>query len=65
MHILFVACSDCDRAVVFIYCDTVHVHWVRKITYSPLESFITISSDENRLKFIKKRKEVIQGEGNN
>lgn len=65
MHVLFVACSDCDRAVVFIYGDTVDIQWVREITYSPLESFITISSDENRLKFIKKRTEVIQGEGNN
>ena len=63
MHILFVTCSDCDRVVVFIYFDTVDIQWVRKIAYFPLESFITILPNEKRLKFIKKIKEVTQGEG--
>ena len=54
MDILFVACFDCDKVLVVIYGDSVHIQWIRKISYSPLESFIAIFPGENGLEIVTK-----------
>ena len=50
LYLLFIACSDSDGVLIFIYCHTVHIQWIWKISYSPLECFSAVLSCKDWLR---------------
>lgn len=59
LYQLFIACSDSDGVLIFIYCHTVHIQWIWKISYSPLECFSAVLSCKDWLRSYKREQLII------